>query len=170
MAVHVAVVIVGFRNPHDIVQCLGALEKSGHEDFEIVICENGGSAAYDALTALLPPVLTGGQRLRVLLAPTNLGYAGGVNACVTASRSADAWWILNPDTVPASEAMPSLVQRLNAGDCDAVGCTIYLPSGEVQLHGGCWRPWLARAVAIDWVGAGHGRDPEMPGVCSGSTA
>jgi GT2 family glycosyltransferase len=56
--------------------------------------------------------------------------------------------VLNPDTSPAPGALAALVDRLKRGDCDAVGCTLYLPDGTVQLHGGRWRPWLARAVAI----------------------
>jgi hypothetical protein len=47
--------------------------------------------------------------------------------------------------------MTALLERLAQGDCDAVGCTVYLPDGTVQSHGGAWRPWLARAVSI-----GHG--------------
>jgi len=148
---HVAVAIVGFRNADDIVRCLAALARSTHADFEVVICENGGAAAFEALCKVVPDCLTGGQPIHVVLAAGNLGYAGGVNVCIKATPAADAWWILNPDTQPDTTAMALQVARLAVGDCEAVGSTIYLPDGCVQSHGGRWRSWLARAESI-----GHG--------------
>ncbi|WP_312162792.1 glycosyltransferase family 2 protein [Phenylobacterium sp.] len=148
---HVAVCIVAFRNVDDIVGCLGALAASSYRDFEVLICENGGQAAYEALQARLPAALPGGQPVRVVRAPHNLGYAGGVNVGLRETPSADAWWVLNPDTLPGPESLARLAARLAEGDCEAVGNTVYLPGGRVQSHGGRWRPWLARAVSI-----GHG--------------
>jgi hypothetical protein len=154
---HVAVAIVGFRNLGDILGCLGALEHSTYQDFEVLICENGGPRAYADLTAALPSTLKTGQPVRAILAPRNLGYGGGVNVCLTASPTADAWWVLNPDTFPDPSAMAALVARLTVGDCDAVGCTMVLPNGMVQSHGGHWQTSLARAVAI-----GHSTSPVSP--------
>lgn len=148
---HVAVLIVAFRNKDDIVRCLGALERSTHADFEVVICENGGAEAYKDLCADLPAQLAGGQAVRVVLASGNLGYAGGVNVGLREAAGADAWWVLNPDTEPEPPAMALLVARLQAGDCEAVGSTIYLADGRVQSHGGRWTPWLARSESL-----GHG--------------
>ena len=84
-------------------------------------------------------------------APRNLGFAGGVNRCLAATASAGAWWVLNPDTEPDADALEAIVDRLARGDCDAVGCTIYLPDGRVQSYGGRWQAWLARSVSL-----GHG--------------
>lgn len=153
---HVAVTIVGFRNLSDIRNCFDALEQSTHKDFEIIICENGGVDAYAALQRELPLELPSGQKISYTSVVDNLGYAGGVNLCIRQTPSADAWWILNPDTRPEADALSALVQRLNIGDCDAVGGTIYLPTGRIQSHGGRWRPWLGRAVAI-----GFGRPNEV---------
>jgi GT2 family glycosyltransferase len=145
---HVAVAIIGFRNVDDIVRCLDALSKSTYEDFEVVICENGGQAAFDALTSNLDPTLKGGQPVRAILAPRNLGYGGGLNVCFEATPNADAWWVLNPDTLVGDTAMAALVARLERGDAQAVGCTLHLADGRVQSHGGQWQSWLARAISI----------------------
>lgn len=145
---HVAVCIVGYRNAADIVRCLEALERSTHRDFEVQICENGGSDAYRALTDALPKTLAGGQSVAVTEAATNLGYAGGVNLCIRATRNSDAWWVLNPDTVPDKGALQALVDRLAAGDCELVGGVLHGADDRVQTLGGRWRPWLARAEAI----------------------
>ena len=159
-AMHVAVVIVGFRNLPDIQRCLFALGQSSFPDFEIIICENGGEAAFATLADALPATLPGGQKVRAVQAPGNVGYAGGVNIGMRETPDADAWWILNPDTLPDPQALGALVNRLERGDCQAVGGTQYFANGMVQSDGGLWRPWLARAVSI-----GHGRklaDPIRP--------
>ena len=148
---HIAVAIVGFRNAADIQRCLRALKRSTYADFEVIICENGGPKAFSELIAEIPALLPGGQTVRAVLASGNLGYGGGVNACFRETPNADAWWVLNPDTEPHPEAMAAQVDRLSAGDCEAVGCTLYLPNGKVQSHGGIWQAWFARGVSI-----GHG--------------
>ena len=112
---HVAVAIVGYRNTGDIVRCLEALAASDHADFEIVICENGGPEAYERLIAAIPQALPGGQAVRAVLAPGNLGFAGGVNVCLRETPDADAWWVLNPDTCPPPRAMAALVEKLAQG-------------------------------------------------------
>jgi GT2 family glycosyltransferase len=150
---HVVVVIVGFRNTGDIVSCLDALARSTHSDFEVVICENGGAEAFRTLEAAAPKSLAGGQAVTLICAEANLGYAGGVNRAMAAAPSADAWWILNPDTQPEPGALSACVARLELGDCHAVGCTIYAPDGHVQLDGGLWQHGLGRAQAL-----GRGRD------------
>ena len=153
----VAVAIVGFRNPDDVSRCLAALANSTQAGFEVVICENGGRDAYEAMRAAAPARLSGGQNVDVILAPGNLGFAGGVKVCIERTPDADAWWILNPDTEPNPDALSALLRRLSQGDCDAVGCTLLSPDGEVEALGGCWRAWIARAVAI-----GHGRPADSP--------
>ena len=145
---HVAVCIVGYRNADDIAACLGALAKSTYRQFEVQICENGGSSAYRALVKTLPQRLPAGQEVRIVEAAHNLGYAGGVNVCIRASPRAEAWWVLNPDTLPDPDALEALVQRLAQGDCELVGGVLYGANGRVQTLGGRWRPWLARAEAI----------------------
>jgi len=152
MSCHVAVAIVGFRNADDVADCLASLSGSRHSYFEIVVCENGGQAAFAALKARVPDRLARGQMVRLVCAESNLGYAGGVNRCIAESAGADAWWILNPDTIVDPLALSALVQRLQHGDCEAVGGTIRLADGQVQAYGGRWQRWLARAVSL-----GHGR-------------
>jgi GT2 family glycosyltransferase len=147
---HVAVVIVGYRNPGDIVVCLAALEKSEHRDFEVIICENGGAAAFAELQANIPAMMPGGQKVTMVSAPDNPGFAGGVNIGIAATPDADAWWVLNPDTEPMPGAMAAMVARLERGDVDATGGTLVAPEGFVQSHGGQWRTWFARAVSIGY--------------------
>ena len=148
MSTHVAVAIVGFNNTADIQKCIGALAKSTYPDFEVVICENGNDHSYRALQDALPVSLAAGQPVKLLKSPGNYGYASGVNQCIAASSSSDAWWVLNPDTEPTPRALGALVARLEQGDVQAVGGTLYSPDGRVQSYGGVWRSWSARAVSL----------------------
>lgn len=155
---HVAVTIVAFRNHDDIQRCLSALATSTHRDFEIVIVENGGAEAFARLKALAPPALSAGQRVTLVEAPGNIGFAAGINLAMDHSADADAWWILNPDTKPAPEALAALVARLSRGDVEAVGGVLHFADRRVQGLGGAWQPWLARAVSI---GNGSSLDDPM---------
>ncbi|WP_225206449.1 glycosyltransferase family 2 protein [Novosphingobium huizhouense] len=151
----IAVCIVAFRDSAIVAQCLASLERSSFADFEVVICENGGPEAFARLEAALPARLPGGQGVTCLMAPGNLGYAGGVNFAIRARPGARAWFVLNPDATVAPDALGELVARLERGDCDAVGGVLHYPSGKVQAYGGRWRGWLARAESI-----GQGRSVE----------
>ncbi len=146
---HVAICIVAFRNPQDLTECLGALGALEYDDFEVVVCENGGAAAFAALRPVISERLPGGQRVTAFVAPNNLGYAGGVNLCIEKTPNADAWWVLNPDARPDAKSLGRMVERLQRGDCGAVGCTTHYSSGVVEARGGRWRPWMARAVSLD---------------------
>jgi N-acetylglucosaminyl-diphospho-decaprenol L-rhamnosyltransferase len=46
--------------------------------------------------------------------------------------------------------MAALVQRLRAGDCDAVGGVVYFPDGRVESYGGHWGGWLASPRSIGY--------------------
>ncbi len=135
----VGVLIVGFRNPEDVVTCLAALaEAESSPSFSVLICENGGEAAYDALVRELaahssnfvdaPEILAksagvfvrarhmrfgaSGPEVTVGEARENLGYAGGVNAWLRPLCNESGWsgvWVLNPDTAPEPGALAALV-------------------------------------------------------------
>lgn len=149
---HVVIAIVAFRNLDDILGCLESLHVLEYQDFEVIICENGGPEAFELMARRLPSQLPNGQRVRAVLAPSNLGYAGGVNVCIKEVRDADAWWVLNPDTAPAPASLSAMVARLDRGDCDAVGSVVHAATRTIQSTGGRWRRIFARAVSL-----GHGR-------------
>ena len=145
---HVSIVIVSFRNIADVERCISGIAASEYKDYEVWICENGGRAAFEALWNALKTADFKAVRFTVFDAGGNLGYAGGVNECIKRSPDADAWWILNPDTVPAPQTLFSLVNELSLGKADAVGCTLFFANGRVQSHGGHWSPLLARSRSI----------------------
>jgi N-acetylglucosaminyl-diphospho-decaprenol L-rhamnosyltransferase len=160
------VAIVAMDCVEHLKGCLTALAASTHRSFHVVICENAGPRAYDrTLSGLCQLTFVasagsggeacrdfvlapGGQIVTLLRAPENLGYAGGVNACIAAVRD-DAWeaaWVLNPDTLPDPGALAALARRQQEGGYGIVGSRlIFVGSGLVQTWGGIeWRSWLGR--------------------------
>lgn len=116
----VAILIVGYRNPDDIGDCLRALAKSvPTPDFDVFICENGGERSYQRLldhlrspagvcqavgdegvVPTLPPrfvaiecLQLNGRNSKVWVgcANENLGYAGGVNVWLEPLRGEPNW-------------------------------------------------------------------------------
>ena len=73
-----------------------------------------------------------------------------MNAGISASPEADAWWVLNPDTQPQPKALTALVERLERGDCQAVGGVLLHPDGTVQGYGGHWSASLGRPSSLGW--------------------
>lgn len=174
-SLNVVIAIVSTDEAHNIVGCLTSLAASIHRNFHVVICENGGAEGFERTTRALAalPILratsardvtkieivsrlpsrdyaftAAGQGITVLEAPTNLGYAGGVNACIAALGKSgwDAVWVLNPDTFPEPDALAALARRQQDGNYGIVGSRmVSAASGRIQTWGGIsWCSWIGR--------------------------
>lgn len=153
----VLIVIISYNSADDIVRCMAALEQLSYTTFRVVVCENAGAVAFDTLRKELPSHLPGGQTVEAVLAPYNLGYAGGINFALDHVAKADAYWVLNPDVEPSPLILEAMVERLGRHDCQAVGHDLVLPNGKLASRGGGqWRSWSARPISID-----HGRSPTV---------
>lgn len=105
-----AIIIVSYRTPDDIVDCLHAIDQlQGEQEFAVFIVENGGPAAYESMLKATSDLCGGvvgqsdaaleatarssrhlhcstfklplsGASVTVAEANDNLGYAGGVNS------------------------------------------------------------------------------------------
>ena len=65
------------------------------------------------------------------------GYGGGINFGLDLPAApADLYWILNPDTEPAPQALGKMLARLNRGDCTAIGHDLVLADGYTASSGG----------------------------------
>jgi N-acetylglucosaminyl-diphospho-decaprenol L-rhamnosyltransferase len=142
-------IVVHWRDEARLAQ-LTAAWPHGDPRFELVVVDNSGSAAAAAPVRLLRP-----QR--------NLGFAGGVNAGVAASR-APLLLLLNPDVTPEPGALERLVEGF-AAHPEAAGLAPRLagPGGEPQF---AWQlrrlpsAWSCLRQTLPWPGAGDAAGPD----------
>jgi N-acetylglucosaminyl-diphospho-decaprenol L-rhamnosyltransferase len=185
--IYVVVAIVSTRDEKHISECLRSLAASRYRNFSIVICENGGSVVFDHLVGALTSLdfisagapegeassIGGGkrefvlgeykQRLIVLNPGENLGYAGGVNACIAAAPAGwNGIWVLNPDTFPDPDALAALVRHQIAGNYGIVGSRLIgAVDGRVQTWGGMkWRSWWGDGVCLG-LGEAYDTSPDV---------
>lgn len=160
----VLVAVVATDEGENVRGCVGSLQESTYRGFRVVVCENGGPAGFTRTVAALDEAgyardssadgkggqvrfrLRNGQTVDVIDPAGNLGYSGGVNACIRFAGQ-DPWnfvWVLNPDTFPEPDAIKALVERQREGDYGIVGSRlIFVKSGLVQTWGGIrFNGWL----------------------------
>ena len=167
--------IVSTDEARNLIGCLKSLANSTHRNFSVIICENGGEKAFERTVGAFVHegfsecaasadtrnirwphahqtfAFAPGLKVTVLCSPLNLGYAGGVNACIgAAAENWDAIWVLNPDTFPESAALSALIHRQREGNYGIVGSRlVFVANGLVQTWGGIeWIPWLSRGRNI----------------------
>ncbi|HEY0781440.1 MAG TPA: glycosyltransferase family 2 protein [Thermoanaerobaculia bacterium] len=123
-------IVVHWHNEELLAELLAAWPDDPR--FALVVVNNGSRAA----------LATG--RAQLVQPETNLGFAGGVNAGVAATR-APLVLLLNPDAVPAPDALDRLVEGF-AGHPEAAGLAPRLvgPDGKAQLT------WQLRRLPTPW--------------------
>lgn len=169
----VAITIVSYRSADDIRTLLDAVARQTHRNLSVHVCENGGGQAYDDLLLALetgghaispaqPDLdkrvrraattrLANGASVSLYEATDNLGYAGGVNLCIDNLGENDwsAIWIINPDAIPAADALAELTRHQRDGDYGIVGGRlVFAGTSKVQCYGGVWRRWMARGLNL----------------------
>jgi N-acetylglucosaminyl-diphospho-decaprenol L-rhamnosyltransferase len=115
----IPIIIVSYRNPKDVVECLTALQGlTTDPPFDVYICENGGAAAFEALISSLVTadgpcdedtansideqmsqfvrvrhLRLSGREARVVVAEAeeNFGYGGAINAWLRVLLTLPAW-------------------------------------------------------------------------------
>ena len=114
-----AVIIVSYRTPDDVVECLGALDKMRSQDgFAVFIVENGGHEAWSSLARRVAGHLeecvtdrpdagiprrrhvncrefilsASGARVVIAEADGNLGYGGGINSWLEQDEMRGGAW------------------------------------------------------------------------------
>lgn len=153
--------IVSYNSSGEMLPLLNALSEQTTPVAEVHICENAGPAAYAELVAVVEawrsqhngaPSEATQPAVVCHHAPSNLGYAGGINHVLLAvlDKPWSHFWIINPDAIPAPTALGALQARFSEPDIGVVGATVKLAhSGRVQSYGGVWRKWIARGLNIN---------------------
>jgi GT2 family glycosyltransferase len=138
---------------------LTAAWPGGDPRFELVVVDNSGSAPALAPKPEAAPELPYTSPVRLLRPGRNLGFAGGVNAGVAASR-APLLLLLNPDAVPEPGALERLVEGF-AAHPEAAGLAPRL-TGDDQQPQFAWQlrrlpsAWNLLRQTLPWPIAGRG--------------
>jgi GT2 family glycosyltransferase len=133
------IVIVNYRTPGLVIDCLRSLEIEirAFPDCKVVVVENGsGDDSADKLAAAIRDNGWGGWA-DLLVAPKNLGFAGGNNVALRPlladPNPPEAVLLLNPDTVVRPGALLPLVEFLERHPkVGIVGSRLEDPDGTPQ--------------------------------------
>jgi hypothetical protein len=172
----VVFVIVNWRSAADTIRCLESFAQLDWPNPEFLVVENdsrdGSATKLIEATADRPDV-------RLIIAPSNLGFTGGNNLGIrrALARGADFVVLVNPDTTLVNPGfVRACVERLEREpSLGAVGPMVYLrEAGKVQ-NTILEFPWLHRRianVALSWFGRRRARSGEterpaevLNGVC-----
>lgn len=137
-AFDLAVVIVNFRTPHFVTECLATLlpELTGVKSKVVVVDNRSGDGSADSIRSWL---VEHDRKNKVMLieSPTNSGFAGGNNTGIRAVRAIN-YLLLNSDTLVRPGAIARLLDdaRLYA-DAGLFSPRLEWPNGDGQ--GSCFR-------------------------------
>ncbi len=148
----VSVIVVNWNGAAYVSECLASLARQTYSELELIVVDNGSTD--DSLAVLRGAA---NNRLTVIEAGRNLGFAGGNNLGIRAARGAYVA-LLNNDAV----AEPGWIEALarTAGADPRVGmCAskIYLAGQPGLLDG------AGLLISADGIGRGRGRlEPDGP--------
>lgn len=144
--------VVHFDNVDDTVTAVDAVQ-SGDYPFAIVLVVDNSpdTGTTQKLRGALDPCVT------VVRSDGNVGYAAGNNNGIRAARRlapVDYFWILNPDTVPAADALSRLVDTADMNpDAALVASRLVSADGTVVLYDGARIDPVTGATRL--IGAGQ---------------
>ena len=169
----IGVVIVTYDAADFIADCLASLLESDYPALDVVVVDNASrdgtvetvrqwfqDQSLLSRTAGERPETwqtadVGGTAFTLIESAANLGFAGGVNSGLSfllEKKTADLYWILNPDTVVDPAAPGALAARSRERDDWAIIGTRILyhaRPGCVHTDGGIYRRWMGFAKSAN---------------------
>lgn len=155
----IGIVIVSYCSGDYVLECLDTLLASTNQQFKIVVCDNASpDDTVDLLRAWADKTkadfadhsfeqsktlgIDDYRAVTLLRMPENMGFAGGVNAGITALRphpEVDLFWVLNPDCQVHPETVAAYRNCADANpDLGLMGSRlIYMDApNQIQSDGG----------------------------------
>src|ERR1700679_607895 len=141
VASKVSIVIVNWKTPLLLAQCLHEIEKDeGFKNFVLhVVDNNSGDHSVEMLKEEFPYV-------HVVANSENVGFSKACNQIIP-TTDGDYVLLLNPDTIVVDNAISSLSNFLDEhDDCGAVGPKVLNEDGTLQLA--CRRSFPSPSAAF----------------------
>ncbi len=107
-----SVIVINYNGYKETFECLESLRSANSKDVEIILVDNGSKLGEaEKLADSFPEV-------KVILAPENLGFAGGVNLATRFAKG-KYFVLLNNDTVVMEDFLNKLIAGLEEEDADS---------------------------------------------------
>jgi GT2 family glycosyltransferase len=145
------VIIVNWNGWKDTLACLESVFRLNYNNFVVIVCDNNSSDGSQQRISEWVSESGNAERLILMRADRNLGFAGGNNLALRHILDQDDHqyiWLLNNDTTVHPEALCELVGKAEANPgIGAVGSAIYSMAhpGALQAWGGGYVSWLGRS-------------------------
>lgn len=125
-----AVILVNYNGWKDTLECLDSLSQADDSDFKVYICDNGSpDGSVKKIESYIQKAVSGWKERMVLLdAQKNLGFAGGCNLAINKALGdgAEYFLLLNNDTIVDRRFIAPLITALdNDPRVGAAGGKIY---------------------------------------------
>jgi GT2 family glycosyltransferase len=139
----VSVVIPTIHQTNMVEECVQSLR--GHtdwENFEVIIVDDGSNTSTQTS---LQQIATRNE-CRLILKPTNTGFASAVNTGVRESKGRYICLVNNDVTFIESDWLRNLVRTIMQSNCGVAGARLLYPDGRIQ-HGGVY--YMAQSHVFD---------------------
>lgn len=147
----VTCILLNWNGWRDTIECLDALKKSSYQNLTVIVVDNDSSNDSVArIRSAHPDIL-------LLKSNKNLGFAGGNNIGIrhALAQQADYVWLLNNDTIPAPDALSTLIAKiLTNRSIGAVASVCYYADAPSTVQ-----VWAGARVNL-WIG--YGRNSTEP--------
>jgi GT2 family glycosyltransferase len=140
---NVTCIVLNWNGWHDTIECLNALKECTYPHLTVIVVDNGSTNDSVARIRSAHPDIS------LLESGKNLGFAGGNNIGIryALAGSADYFWLLNNDTLPAPGALSALVAKaLTSEYIGAVASICYYADAPLTVQA-----WGGARVNL-WVG------------------
>lgn len=142
MAPTLTVIVVNWNTAAPLRDCLRSVAReTARLPHRVIVVDNASAdGSADLVRREFPDA-------ELIVAPANLGFAGGNNLALPLVES-EYLALLNPDTVIEDRALERLVACLDARPAaGAVGPRLRHPAGRYAIENGGWQPTIGTVVA-----------------------
>lgn len=131
----ISTIILNWNGGEITLECLNSLSKQSRKPDEIIVVDNGSSDGSNKLIKAKFP------DIKMIELPKNLGFAGGVNVGIKASKS-DFVMLLNNDATCEPTCIEALLKTAEEHDADITQAVILTDSGKkIDSIGDVYTMW-----------------------------
>ncbi len=121
-----SIVIVNYKTPLLLMQCLASLKKEAPEVTDIIVVDNASN------DETIPLLQSKHPDIKRIASKTNVGFGRGVNWGITNAKH-EFVMILNPDVIVSPNSLQFLLKQIRADkNIGMIAPKLLLPNGEIQ--------------------------------------